>query len=107
MGSNMAAGYHIGFQLKYAFDLAEIYIDEPTGEPLPTSNTRSRSKDLDRDVVETFREETEDGINQDLFKDQDNQINDAKPKVVDEDLQRQLDEAEFDVDLKNKKKKSK
>lgn len=107
MGSNMAAGYHVGVQLKYAFDLAEIYIDEPTGEPLPKNNTRSRSKDLDGDVVESFREATEDGINQDLFKDQNDQVIEAKPKVVDEDLQRQLDEAEFDVDLKNKKKRNK
>jgi hypothetical protein len=107
MGSNMAAGYHVGLQLKYNFDLTEIYIDEPSGEPIPSINTQPRATEADRDAVESFREATEDGINQDLFKDQSDQMLDAKPKVVDEGLQQKLDEAEIDVELKNQKKKRK
>ena len=106
MGSNMAAGYHVGALLRYSFDLGEVYIEEPSGEPLPMDNTRV-NRPSDREAVESFKETTEDGINQDLFKDQPVDKTEVKSKVMDEDLQRQLDETEFNVDLKNKKKRKK
>lgn len=107
-GSNSAAGFHFGGLLRYSFDLTEGYVEEryvPEESPVPNyrSNMYEEPALSSEKKVNQFRETTEDGVDQNLFKPQPTK----KPKIVDPQLQKQLDETEFDVELKTNKKKKK
>lgn len=108
-GENTASGYHVGAFIRYSFDFSEGYSqdDEPYSGPLnsPVPNYRSgmyeESEMSSHRKVEKFKEEIGDGVDQQVFKPQPT----SKPKVIDQQLQQQLDNAEFEVELRSNKKK--
>ncbi|WP_291515619.1 hypothetical protein [Bdellovibrio sp. ArHS] len=107
-GSNAAAGFHVGGFLRYSFDMTEGYSEEPAYEPVnsPVPNYRSQMHESElssEKQVPTFREQTDDGIDQNLFKPRPTKKPRKKP--VDTQLQQQLDDAEFQIELKADKKK--
>ncbi|HRO68055.1 MAG TPA: hypothetical protein PL182_10860, partial [Pseudobdellovibrionaceae bacterium] len=103
-GSNSASEYHAGASLTYRFT------------PAPIRSSRPAVKDEDRlsidPYVDQFREDTHDGIDQDLFKPKPKprqrpvrRTQPVKPPVDREAeemkrLQQQLDEAEMTIELK-------
>lgn len=108
-GSNAAAGYHVGGFVRYSFDFSEGYLrdDEylPTDSAVPTGRSQmyDRSDSMTSEKVRDFREETEDGVDQNLFKPKPT----PKKKRIDKQLQQQLDQTEFQVELRSNKKKKK
>lgn len=107
LGSNSAAGYHVGGFIRYTFDFTEGYSQSDDYVPIESATPRGRSRVHDRsdslssEKVRQFREETDDGVDQNLFRPQPTR----KPKINDQELRRQLDETEFNVELKSNKKK--
>lgn len=110
MGSNAAAGFHVGGFLRYTFDLTEGYTEEPYSPPInsPVPKYRSNMYDnKDTEIssekkVKSFKEETEDGVDQQIFKSRPTK---RPPRVKDQQLQQQLDDTEFQLELKSEKKK--
>lgn len=106
LGSNSAAGYHVGGFIRYTFDFTEGYSQGDDYVPLDSAVPRGRSRVHDRsdsmssEKVRDFREETADGVDQNLFRPQP-----TRKKISDQELRRQLDETEFNVELKSNKKK--
>lgn len=105
-GSNTAAGYHVGGLIRYSFDLTEGYTEDtfvPQESAVPNyrSNMYNETEVSSQKKVNEFREETQDGVDQKVFKPQPTK----KPRFEQDELQRQLDETEFQVDLKADKKK--
>lgn len=117
-GSNSASGYHMGGFLRYSFDMTEGYSEmspvAPIESEVPTdrSNMYEESDLSSERKVRRFRESIEDGVDQGIFKGQPTskpeQKSNVKPqkRLNEDDLQRQLDETEFNVELKAKKKKA-
>lgn len=110
-GSNMAAGFHVGGFIRYSFDMTEGYSEEPAYEPVNSPVPKYRSNMYESEMssekqVPTFREQTDDGIDQNLFKPRPTK-KPRKKKVDDTYLQQQLDDTEFSVELKSDKKKKK
>lgn len=107
MGSSNAAGYHVGGFIRYSFDFTEGYSQGDDYQPVDSSVPQGRSQMYDRsdnissEKTRRFKEETDDGVDQNLFRPQPTK----KPKVSDEELRRQLDQTEFEVELKSNKKK--
>lgn len=106
-GNNSASGFHAGGFIRYSFDLTEGYVEEPYVAPISSdvpayrSNMYEESEVSSERKVKRFREALEDGIDQNLFKAPPKK----KPRLNEEELQRQLDETEFDVELRSKKKR--
>ncbi len=106
-GTNTAAGYHVGGFIRYSFDMTEGYSEEPyvapVDSPVPSyrSNMYDNSELSSDKKVKQFKESVDDGVDQDLFKPRPT----AKPPVNDKQLQQQLDETEFQIELKSDKKK--
>lgn len=106
-GTNSAAGYHAGAFLRYTFDMTDGYVQEPAYEPISSPVPRGKSNlyyDSEPDhEVQTFKEDTNDGVDQKIFN--------LRPKVKNQkksdQLQKQLDATEFDIELKSKKRKKK
>lgn len=111
-GSSSAAGFHVGASIGYSFDLTEGYAEQeyvaPVESPVPEyrSNMYEDSGLSSEKKVRRFREETEDGVDQNLFKARPTKAK-RTPRLQSDDLQQQLDETEFKVDLKSNKKKKK
>lgn len=109
-GANTAAGYHAGGFLRYSFDMTEGYSEENPASAVESEIPDQRSNmyeesDLSSErKVRKFRALTEDGVDQNLFKTEPPKRS-KQPQVDEEELQRQLDETEFDVELKSKKKR--
>jgi hypothetical protein len=106
MGSNAAAGFHVGAVLRYSFDMSEGYVEEPYVAPItsPVPNYKSNmyNSELSSDKkVNQFREDTSDGVQQEIFKARPTQ----KPRIKEDQLQQQLNDAEFEIELKSKKRK--
>ncbi len=108
-GENTAAGYHVGTFIRYSFDLNKLAQPaekfEPVHNEVPTGKSslhlQSNDSELSSEKKLThFREETNDGVNQGLFKAQPTK----KIKAVDEDLQKQMDSTEIQIELKKKTK---
>ncbi|WII70616.1 hypothetical protein QJS83_09115 [Bdellovibrio sp. 22V] len=107
MGSNSAAGFHVGAFVRYSFDMTEGYT-EPTYVPVdsPVPSYRSNMYDDQDEMsserkVRQFKEQTDDGVDQNLFKPRPTK----KPRVNQQQLQQQLDDTEFQIELKSNKKK--
>ncbi|KYG67101.1 hypothetical protein AZI86_08805 [Bdellovibrio bacteriovorus] len=106
-GSNSAAGYHVGGFLRYSFDFTEGYLRDDGYTPMDSDVPGGRSQMYDRsdsmtsEKVRDFREETEDGVDQNLFKPKPT----PKKRINDKQLQQQLDQTEFQVELRSNKKK--
>ncbi|XGC81266.1 hypothetical protein ACES2L_02065 [Bdellovibrio bacteriovorus] len=101
-GANSAAGFHVGGFIRYTFDMTDGYVQEP----------ERIDDDLSSDTkVQTFRENTADEVDQSLFEARPTKRpRKKKPQVSDEEmqqreLQQQLDNTEFEVELKSNKKK--
>lgn len=109
-GSNMAEGFHVGGLISYSFDLTQGYSEESYAEPTHSevpgyrSNMYEESTLSSERKVKQFQEVVDDGVDQNLFK---APPKPKKPQINEEELQRQLDQTEFDVELKAKKKKKK
>ncbi|MFZ4402933.1 MAG: hypothetical protein ACOYOK_02420 [Pseudobdellovibrionaceae bacterium] len=97
-GSNTAAGYDVFALLRYSFDLNRDYQVRPT----PAAKIKPRP---------SFREDTNDGIDQNLFRVEESKIYQEPPAAVTPPpsrsaVQQQLDQTEMKIELKaNKKKK--
>ncbi len=108
-GSNSAMGYFVGGFLRYTFDLTQGYVQdhdyEPVSSPVPKGRSNLYFDSNPTREVHGFQEDTNDGVDQNLFK--------LKPAASDKkapsknQLQKQLDQTEFDIELKSKKKKKK
>ncbi|QDK36530.1 hypothetical protein [Bdellovibrio sp. NC01] len=111
-GENTAAGYHVGGFIRYSFDMSKGYTQQedrfvPVTNPVPRGRS-NMYKETDTDLssqkkVKNFKEQTDDGVDQSLFQPQPTQR--VKPKTVDDELQRQMDDAEMQIELKQDKKK--
>jgi hypothetical protein len=103
----------VGGFLRYTFDFTEGYSQSDDYTPLDSEVPSGRSQMYNQNEemssekkVRGFREETNDGVDQNLFKPQPTKPpKKPKKRINDADLQRQLDETEFKVELKGKKKK--
>lgn len=109
MGSNSAAGFHAGGVFRYSFDMSEGYVEEPPvapiDSPVPSYRSNMYNSELGSEKkVNQFREDTADGVQQDIFKARPTQKPVPK-RVKDKQLQQQLDQTEFDIELKSKKKR--
>lgn len=108
-GESMAAGFHVGGFLRYAFDLTEGYREQPYVAPVESqipaspSNMYQETPLSSERKVRRFEEQLDDGVDQRLFRARPT----PKPRVNDVELQKQLDDTEFNVELKAKKKKKK
>ncbi|WP_374034735.1 hypothetical protein ACES2I_02185 [Bdellovibrio bacteriovorus] len=108
-GSNSAAGFHVGGFIRYSFDMSEGYSEPEYAPPVenPVPNYRSNmyeESDLSSEKkVRRFKEQTSDGVDQNLFKPRPTQP--KKRPRVDDELQQQLDDTEFQIELKSNKKK--
>lgn len=106
-GANSAAGYHVGGYLRYSFDMTEGYVQPEPYVPVNSAVPNYRSNmynetDLSSEKkVKSFREDTNDGVDQHIFKPEPT----VKPKAFDSELQKQLDNTEFQVELKSKKRR--
>lgn len=105
MGSNSAAGYYVGGFVRYSFDLTEGYTEEvyqPISSPVPNYKSNMYDSEISSEnKVQQFREETRDGVDQRLFKPQPTK----RPKSKKSKSYKKLDNPEFNVQLKSKKKK--
>ncbi|WP_413943917.1 hypothetical protein [Bdellovibrio sp. HCB-162] len=107
MGSNVAAGFHIGGFIRYTFDMTEGYTTEeaytPINSPVPNYRSNMYDNQMSSDKkVQQFKEETDDGIDQTLFTPRPTK----KQRIQqDQELQQQLDDTEFQLELKSNKKK--
>jgi hypothetical protein len=108
-GENTAAGYHVGTMIRYSFDLNELAQPieklEPVHNEAPAGKSSLHIQSNDSELssekkVTRFREETNDGVNQGLFKAQPTK----KTKAVDDDLQKQMDSTELQIEMKKKTK---
>lgn len=112
-GENAAAGYHAGGFIRYSFDLAKGYVPPPAYEPVHNTVPAGKSnmyKQTDTDLssekkVKKFHEATDDGVDQSLFKPQPTKRKRRK-KTIDQELQKQMDNAEMQIELKQDKRKS-
>lgn len=110
-GENAAAGYHVGGFIRYSFDLTRGYSAPRSYEPVHNAVPSGKSnmhKESDTELsseqkVKKFREQTDDGVDQTIFK----PTPTKRPKTVDDELQRQMDDAEMQIELKQDKKKKK
>ncbi|MGE5085514.1 MAG: hypothetical protein ACM3MG_04385 [Bacillota bacterium] len=108
-GENSAAGFHVGGFIRYSFDLSEGYKEkpyiEPEASPVPEGRSNlydQRDEELSSSTkVRQFKEQTSDGVDQQLFKPRPTK---RKPRVNDQQLQQQLNDAEFEIELKGKNK---
>lgn len=106
-GLNAASGFHFGGVIRYSFDLSGGAVGAPDLAPISSdvpvyrSNMYEESDVSSERKVRRFREALEDGIDQNLFK----APSKKKPRIDEEELQRQLDETEFEVELKSKRKR--
>ena len=95
MGDNMAAGFHVGANLLYSFDLTDGYSSE-TYRPLSSPTPRSRSNmyresELSSErKVRQFEEDINDGVDQRQFR--------ARPTQI-KKKSKELPAEDFDVDL--------
>ncbi|MGZ3768831.1 MAG: hypothetical protein ACXVCP_05000 [Bdellovibrio sp.] len=103
-GENIAAGFHVGALLRYSFDMAEGYTPPEARAPIRSSVPNMRSELHDEQElssekkVNQFREDVNDGVDQQIFK--------AEPtKRPQPQIEERLDQTDFQVELKNKKKK--
>ncbi|HWU45088.1 MAG TPA: hypothetical protein VN132_16660, partial [Bdellovibrio sp.] len=109
-GENTAAGYHVGGFIRYSFDMSKGYVKEepfkPVQNPVPRGkSTLNATPDNDwssEKKVRNFQEQTDDGVDQTMFKPKPTQ----KSKTVDQELQKQMDDAEFQIELKQNRKRS-
>lgn len=106
LGNNYAQNYHLSVALQFNF-----------GE-LDSSSTRRRNKYNDVTPVEaissekkvnSFKEDTSDGVDQNLFKVPNQEASKPSKEPVDseQDLKSQLDSVEMSIELKSTKKKKK
>ncbi len=102
-GSNAANGWHVGALLQYAFDFSssgktEEYIP---AQPNPVPRGKSEMYNSDPGVVDSrvhkFKEDTQDGVDQSLFKSKP-----MTPVSPEHKLQKQLDDTEMQIELKTK-----
>lgn len=113
-GENTAAGYHVGGFVRYSYDLSQGY-SAPGVELDQSSVPRGKSNmylhpdvDLSSDKkVNKFREETSDGVDQTIFQAKPTQRPKPTQNTVDEELQKQMDAAEIQIELKQDKRKKK
>lgn len=109
-GENSAAGFHVGGFIRYSFDMSEGYTErpyvEPPASPVPEGRSNlyyQRDEELSSSSkVRQFKEQTNDGVDQQIFKPRPTK---RKPRVKDQQLQKQLNDAEFQIELKSKKKR--
>jgi hypothetical protein len=105
-GVNTAAGFHVGGFLRYTFDLTDGYVQPPEPEIIDSPVPRGRSEMYDDSLssekkLREFREATDDGIDQQIFKPRPTKKPKKKRPV---DLQKQLDNTEFQIELRSKRK---
>lgn len=106
-GENSAAGFHVGGFVRYSFDMSEGYVEKPYIAPAPSPVPTGRSNMYRRDdqelssstKVRQFKEQTNDGVDQQIFKPRPTK---RKPRVKDKQLQDQLNDTEFQIELKSK-----
>lgn len=96
-GENIASGFHVGGFLRYSFDMTEGYT-QPNEYFTPTKSESPAELSSEK-KVKYFREDVSDGVNQKIFK----AVLTPKPKVVNSEMQQQLNKTEFKVELKSKK----
>jgi hypothetical protein len=107
-GENAAAGFHVGGFIRYSFDMAAGYSQDFYTEPPPSTVPSGKSQmynPQDQELgsetkVKKFREDTNDGVDQQQFKARPTKKK-PRPKT-NENLQNQLDDVEFQIELKNK-----
>lgn len=107
-GENAAAGFNVGALVRYSYDLGRGYRNvEPDYKSSVPSTQKTRSnmyyyedEEISSDrTVPQFKEDTNDGVDQKLFKPK-------KPKS-NKSLEQQNGSSDFNVELKSKKKKRK
>lgn len=105
-GANTASGFHVGGFLRYSWDFTEGYVVPeyaPIDSPVPAYKAKTS---LDDDLssakkVPRFKEAIDDGVDQTIFKAKPTK----KPRVNRQQIQQQLDDTEFQIELKSKRKK--
>nr|BFD65536.1 hypothetical protein HAGR004_05580 [Bdellovibrio sp. HAGR004] len=108
-GSNAAAGFHVGGFLRYSFDMSEGYSEPeyvaPVASPVPNyrSNMYEESELSSQQKVRRFQEQLDDGVDQNLFKPRPTKPKKRK-RVNQDQLQQELDNTEFQIELKSNKK---
>jgi hypothetical protein len=79
---------------------------EPVASPVPEGRSNlyyQRDEELSSSTkVRQFKEQTNDGVDQQIFKPRPTK---RKARVKDKQLQQQLNDAEFQIELKSKKKR--
>lgn len=109
-GENSAAGFHVGGFIRYSFDMSEGYTEKPYVEPVASPVPEGRSSLYNRQdeelssstKVRQFKEQTNDGVDQQIFQPRPTK---RKSRAKDTKLQQQLNDAEFQIELKGKKKR--
>ncbi len=109
-GTNAADGYHAGAMIRYSFDTAASSSNENSRylAPVPSETPRGKSQmystprpDVNGEKkLNQFHEDTNDGVDQRLFKKPAAPVRPAKPQVP---LQQQLDDTEMKIELKSNK----
>lgn len=107
-GSNSAAGFHVGGFIRYSFDMTEGYVEPeyvtPVSSPVPNyrSNMYQESDLSSEKKVRRFKEQTDDGVDQNLFKARPTKRK-TRPRVEPETQYND----DFEVELKSDRKKKK
>jgi hypothetical protein len=108
MGSNAANGIHVGALIRYSFDMTSGYAEKPryyTPKETPKGRAgipSSSETGLSDKKVNQFHEDTDDGVDQRLFRPKP-----TKRPAPSQDalIQKELDDTEMQIELKSSKKK--
>lgn len=105
-GANYAAGFHAGAFFTYSFGGASTYYER-------SRTTYEESKISTDRKTEKFQEDTQDGVDQQIFRPQPTPVPKPPPpppkkkrySPSQKDLQNKMDDVEMSIELKSKKKK--
>lgn len=109
VGTNAANGYHVGALIRYSFDMSGRRERQREVPFTPRETPRGRSEmynqepELMKKSTDQFREDTNDGVDQRLFRPK--PITPVIQPDQDPALQQQLDDTEMQIELKSTKKK--
>lgn len=105
-GSNYANGFHLEAGLRYTIGGDSRSVRKKVYEPAYESGPTSRDKKVDR-----FEEDTNDGVDQKMFRPNPTPVPKPKPKPAKKssstNLQNKMDDVEMEIELKSEKKKRK
>lgn len=104
-GENSAAGFHVGGFFRYSFDMTEGFTQPEDEMPSSRSNIYNDSDLSSEKKVKSFREDTNDGVDQQIFKPQ--PVAPIAPVTPEVRQVEQLDNTDFQIELKSKKRKKK